>query len=70
MYLFESFLLGEVEELANQGVRLRLIGDRERLSVRCRELVTDAERRTRFGRRRTLLRRGRRLGQRRRPGHR
>jgi undecaprenyl diphosphate synthase len=54
MYLFESFLLGEVEELANQGVRLRLIGDRERLSVRCRELVADAERRTRFGRRMTL----------------
>jgi undecaprenyl diphosphate synthase len=52
--LFESFLLNDVDMLADAGVRFRMIGSREKLSERCRTLVQDVERRTRHGRSLTL----------------
>lgn len=52
--LFESYLVKEAQELANRGIRLRIIGDRERLGSTCREAIAEAERVTRFGRRMVL----------------
>ena len=52
--LIDGFLLGEARDLANEGIRLRVIGDRARLPNRTRALVDEAERLTRFGRAMTL----------------
>ena len=52
--LLELYLSSEAEELANRGIRLKIIGDRKRLPERCRLQIAEAERVTRFGRRLTL----------------
>lgn len=52
--LFEGYLVKEAQELANRGIRLRVIGDRERLGAPCRDAIAEAERVTRFGRRMVL----------------
>ncbi len=52
--LFESYLIKEAQELANRGIRLRVIGERERLGPACRQAIAEAERVTRFGRRMVL----------------
>lgn len=52
--LFESYLAKEAQELANRGIRLRIIGERDRLGPTCREAIAEAERVTRFGRRMVL----------------
>lgn len=54
LYLFETFLLNDMQELADQGIRFRMIGSRAKLSERCRNLVQEAERLTRYGRTMTL----------------
>jgi undecaprenyl diphosphate synthase len=46
MRLFEETLQEEVDELHQNGVRIRVIGRREQLSARLRRLVADAEART------------------------
>jgi undecaprenyl diphosphate synthase len=46
MGLFVDALDQEVDELRTQGVRLRFIGDRQRLSVRLQSYLADAESRT------------------------
>jgi undecaprenyl diphosphate synthase len=46
MRLFEETLQEEVDELHQNGVRIRVIGRREQLSPRLRRLVADAEART------------------------
>ncbi|MGH7641761.1 MAG: polyprenyl diphosphate synthase [Candidatus Dormibacteria bacterium] len=46
MRLFEQTLQAEVDELHQNGVRIRVIGRREQLSARLQKLVGDAERRT------------------------
>ena len=46
MRLFEETLQEEVDELNQNGVRIRVIGRREQLSPRLRRLVADAEART------------------------
>ena len=46
MRLFEETLQEEVDELHQNGVRIRVIGRREQLSTRLRRLVADAEART------------------------
>lgn len=43
MRLFEETLQAEVDELNRNGVRIRVIGRREQLSVRLRKLVGEAE---------------------------
>jgi undecaprenyl diphosphate synthase len=43
MRLFEETLQAEVDELNRNGVRIRVIGRREQLSVRLRKLVAEAE---------------------------
>lgn len=52
--LLDAYLDFEVDELANVGIRLRLIGDLSRLPETTLVKVKEAERRTRFGRRLTL----------------
>lgn len=52
--LLDAYLQSEAEELANAGVRLKMIGDLSRLPEATRRLVAEAERSTRFGRRLTL----------------
>ncbi len=47
MRLFEQTLQAEVDELHQNGVRIRVIGRRERLSARLCRLVEEAETRTR-----------------------
>ncbi len=47
MRLFEQTLQAEVDELHQNGVRIRVIGRRERLSARLCRLVEEAEARTR-----------------------
>ncbi|HUY56693.1 MAG TPA: polyprenyl diphosphate synthase [Candidatus Micrarchaeaceae archaeon] len=46
MRLFEQTLQAEVDELHQNGVRIRVIGRREQLSARLQRLVEEAERRT------------------------
>jgi undecaprenyl diphosphate synthase len=46
MRLFEQTLQAEVDELHQNGVRIRVIGRREQLSARLQKLVEEAERRT------------------------
>ena len=46
MRLFEETLQEEVDELHQNGVRIRVIGRREQLSARLRRLVAEAETRT------------------------
>ncbi|HVB54794.1 MAG TPA: polyprenyl diphosphate synthase [Candidatus Acidoferrales bacterium] len=46
MRLFEQTLQAEVDELHQNGVRIRVIGRREQLSSRLQKLVEEAERRT------------------------
>jgi len=46
MQLFVEALQREVDELVEQGVRLRFIGERERLAPRLREAMTNSEQRT------------------------
>ncbi len=46
MRLFEQTLQEEVDELHQNGVRIRVIGRREQLSARLRRLVQEAEERT------------------------
>lgn len=55
MSLFASYLKGEINRLAERGVRLRVIGQRARFSVRLQKLISDAEARTRHGTRTLLL---------------
>lgn len=52
--LIDAFLLDEAQTLANDGIRLRVIGDRQSLPPRTRALIEDAERLTRYGRAMTL----------------
>lgn len=49
MSLFSSYLRKEMPELQERGIRLRIIGERSRLSERMCKLITDAEHRTRNG---------------------
>ncbi len=52
--LIDAFLGDEAADLANEGIRLRVVGDRAALPKRTRQLVEEAERTTRFGRAMTL----------------
>lgn len=52
--LLEAYLDVETDDLANHGVRLKLIGDLTKLPDGIQAKIKDAERRTRFGRRLTL----------------
>ncbi len=52
--LLETYLTEEAQELANRGIRLRIIGNREKLGETCRDAIIEAERVTRFGRRMVL----------------
>lgn len=52
--LLEAYLVSEAQDLANHGIRLRIIGEREHLSHACRAAMVEAERVTRFGRRMVL----------------
>jgi undecaprenyl diphosphate synthase len=52
--LLDGFLEKEAKDLANDGIRLRVIGDRTRLPRHTRQLIEEAERLTRFGRAMTL----------------
>lgn len=52
--LLDAYLDAEARELANSGVRLKMIGDLSRLPEGTRRRIADAERLTRFGRRLTL----------------
>src|ERR1700746_170939 len=46
MQLFAETIEREVDELDREGVQIRILGDRERLSPRLREKVHEAESRT------------------------
>ncbi len=52
--LVDEFLSAEARALADEGIRLRIIGDKARLPPRTRALIDEAERLTRFGRSMTL----------------
>lgn len=49
MSLFSSYLKKETKHLRDDGVRLRVIGDRSRFSDRLKRLITDAETMTASG---------------------
>lgn len=53
--LLSSYLKKEVAEMQNRGVRLRVIGERSRLSDRLCRLIEEAEHRTRHGERTLVL---------------
>lgn len=55
MSLFASYLKGEVNRLAERGVKLRVVGQRDRFSARLQKLIADAENRTRNGSRTLVL---------------
>lgn len=46
MTLMQDYLESEIEELDRQGVCLRVIGERDKLSPRLQHLIQDAEKRT------------------------
>lgn len=54
MRLFRSYLRAEARKLGDRGVRLRIIGRRDRLPLALRAAIEDAERVTAGGRRLTL----------------
>ena len=54
MALFGEYLLNEADGCAEQGVRLRIIGRRDRLSPQLRSAICCAEERTAFANRLTL----------------
>ena len=54
MALFGEYLTAEADGCAQQGVRLRIIGRRDRLSERLRVAIAQAENRTAFANRLTL----------------
>lgn len=55
MSLFVTYLRGQVSQLIKRGIRLRVIGRRDRLSPRLRKLIEDSERRTSHGSRTLVL---------------
>lgn len=55
MSLFASYLKGEINRLAERGVKLRVVGQRDRFSARLQKLIADAENRTRNGSRTLVL---------------
>ncbi|MCK9563560.1 MAG: polyprenyl diphosphate synthase, partial [Bacteroidales bacterium] len=55
MSLFASYLKGEINRLAERGVKLRVVGQRSRFSARLQKLIADAETRTRHGTRTLVL---------------
>jgi undecaprenyl diphosphate synthase len=55
MRLLRRYLLSEIAELHQQGIRLRILGERERLAPDILELINEAERRTAANRRMTLV---------------
>jgi undecaprenyl diphosphate synthase len=55
MTLFATYLKKEVPEFVKGNIRLRVIGERARLSGKLRELIADAEHKTRYGKTNLIL---------------
>lgn len=55
MRLFRQYLQNEIDEIHSKGVRLRVIGSRERFSAELLQLIEQAESRTRDNNERTLV---------------
>lgn len=55
MSLFAAYLKKEIKSLKDRGIRLRVIGSRERFSPRLRKLIEEAETQTKQGERTLVL---------------